>query len=90
MLSTCTEHSLWRRGRSSLVQGASASSTETKDVVSPSDFESVDQVVTPGSHDDLMQMSIGVNSLAFHQVISDWFEMDVVPILAKFQETSTK
>lgn len=64
------------------------STTETKDIVSPSSDRS--QVVTPECHYDLMQMSIGVNSLAFHEVISDWFEIDVVPILAKFQETSTK
>ena len=70
-------------------QGLSANSTtETKDIVSPSSDRS--QVVTPECHYDLMQMSIGVNSLAFHEVISDWFEIDVVPILAKFQETSTK
>lgn len=62
--------------------------TETKDIVSPSSDRS--QVVTPESQDDLMQMSIGVNSLLFHQVISDWFEIDVVPILSKIQETSTK
>lgn len=37
-----------------------------------------------------MQMGIGVNSLLFHQVISDWFETDVVPVLAKIKEASTK
>lgn len=74
-----------RRTSSSL---SANSTTETKDIVSPSSDRS--QVVTPECHYDLMQMSIGVNSLAFHEVISDWFEIDVVPILAKFQETSTK
>ena len=37
-----------------------------------------------------MHLSIGVNSVLFQQVISDWFEMDVVPVLKSIREAATK
>jgi len=45
---------------------------------------------SPENQEGIMQMSIGVNSMLFHQVISDWFEIDVVPILAKYQQASLR
>jgi len=64
------------------------SGTETKDLLSP--WSTRSQMRSPENQEGIMQMSIGVNSMLFHQVISDWFEIDVVPILAKYQQASLR
>ena len=73
----------------SYFRGSSTNSgTETKDLLSP--WSTRSQMRSPENQEGIMQMSIGVNSMLFHQVISDWFEIDVVPILAKYQQASLR
>ena len=69
-------------------QDRPASAAEVRELMSP--FSSRGHALSPEHQENLMQMGIGVNSLLFHQVISDWFETDVVPVLAKIKEASTK
>ncbi|CAK8995905.1 Guanylate cyclase soluble subunit beta-1 (GCS-beta-1) (Guanylate cyclase soluble subunit beta-3) (GCS-beta-3) (Soluble guanylate cyclase small subunit) [Durusdinium trenchii] len=73
-----------------LKSGGSVSSANWSTSLDRSPISEKSHPLSPESQDELMQMSIGVNSLLFHQVISDWFEIDVVPILSKFQVASTK
>lgn len=59
-----------------------------RDLLSP--FSNKGHALSPEHQEDLMQMGIEVNSLLFHQVISDWFETDVVPVVAKLKEASVR
>ena len=67
-------------------RGSSTNSGTETDLLSP--WSTPSQMTSPENQEGIMQMSIGVNSMLFHQVISDWFEIDVVPILAKYQQES--
>ena len=75
-------------GRQNHRASAEAGTRVDRDLLSP--FSNKGHALPPEHQENLLQMSIEVNSLLFHQVISDWFETEVVPIVTKLKQASAK
>ncbi|CAJ1407508.1 unnamed protein product [Effrenium voratum] len=80
-------------GTDASVRSAGATS-DTRDLLMTSPRSDVQPPLaledTSPSRADQMGNSMGVNSIQYQQIVADWFELDVAPILATLQEESTK